>query len=1062
MSLTLKGPIKPPPFNKTFKKTLMKNEKLKKFSKEKLSKEKQLVSSMSENYNQQTIQAFEELANIYTKKGDWTRAKSYQKASEILSLIDYDINLESIDKLSKIKGIGVNITNKIKELIEKGVIASLEREKQDPIIILTDIHGIGPKKAEELIDKGILTIQDLKDSDVKLNDIQKLGLEYYDEISQKIPRDEIQKFEIIFNSVFEKYAPHDSKFEIVGSYRRGKPNSGDIDIIITNLNNDQNTLDNILKGLENDKSISIKFLSRGKTKSMAIVKIEKDGIHRRVDFLYTSPQEYSFALLYFTGSKVFNTVVRQKANDLGFTLNEHELSFKQQGVKGKRLDKIFNSEKEILNFLGIEYLEPTDRENAKKIKFIDISKSILPEEEKSKIEKDIFKSSITLSKKIMPPSHSLQTEDKISKNLLIDELILNYSKQGINYLDSLNQKEISKMIKKLDQDYYEEDGSKLSDLKYDKLIDYIEKKFPDIIKKGHTEVDIKVDKKKVKLPYGLYSMNKIKHSHIIDKNKDKISELEKWSKKYKGPYIISSKIDGISALFINKDSKNSFYTRGNGEYGQDISHLIKFIIGTEIPDLEVAIRGEIIIEEKLFQQKYSDKFANSRNFVAGLINKKSLDSTMLNDLSFVPYEVIQPELTPLKQMEFLEENWIHDCVDYRVVEKIDDKILTDIFVEMKSESLYLIDGIIIEDDKIYKRQDKNPEHAFAFKMSLDEQMSQVVVKDVLWGKSKDGVLKPRIQIEPVKIGGVTIEYATGFNAKYIKDNKIGVGSILLIKRSGDVIPHIETVIEEAKEGLMPDIPYEWNKSGVDVIMLGKDDDDTVLQKNITLFFKTLEIEGIGPGNVKKMMDAGFNSIDKILAMNKSDFLKVDGFKEKTADNLYNNIHSKIDKISLAKLMQASNIFGNGFGEKKFKLILDNYPDILESKDDKKSKIDRLNTVDGIAKLTAEKFVNCIDNFNKFIKKANLLNVQSQQKKSIVNHQLTGKKVVFTGFRDKELNKELDLYGIINATSVSKDTLVVVVKTEKDKLDDTSKLTLARKFKIPILSLNEFRNKYKFD
>ena len=1053
MPLSLKGPIKPPSLNKTFKKKSIKSEKLKKNSKEKSSKEKDSISSMSDNFNQQSIQALEDLANIYTKKGDWTRAKSYQKASEILSLIDYDINLQSLDKISKIKGIGINITNKIKELIETGVIATLEREKLDPIIVLTEIHGIGPKKAQELIEKGILTIQDLKDSDIKLNDIQKLGLEYYDEISQRIPREEIQKFEIMFNNVFEKYAPTKSKFEIVGSYRRGKSSSGDIDIIITNEDNNQNTLDKILEGLEHDKSISIRFLSRGKTKSMAIVKIEKNGIHRRVDFLYTSPQEYPFALLYFTGSKVFNTVVRQKANDLGYTLNEHEISYKQQGVKGKKLEKIFNSEKEILNYLGIEYIEPTERENAKKIKFIDIIEETLPKKESIKIETEIEKISLIQSKKIMPPLSDLKTQVKIVKKLSVDELISKYDKEGIDYLDSLDQKEISKMIKKLDQDYYEEDGSNLSDIKYDKLIDYTEKKFPDIIKKGHTEVDVKVDKKKVKLPYGLYSMNKIKPLQGVDK----------WTKKYKGPYIISSKLDGISALFINQDGKNSFYTRGNGEYGQDISHLIKYVIGSDIPDLDTAIRGEIIIEEKLFQEKYSDKFANSRNFVAGLINKKSLDSKMLNDLSFVPYEVIKPELTPLKQMEFLEENWVDDCVDYIKIEKINDNVLTDILIQMKSQSKYLIDGIIIEDDKIYKRQDKNPEHAFAFKMSLDEQMAEVVVKDVLWGKSKDGFLKPRIQIEPISIGGVTIEFATGHNAKYIKDNKIGIGSILLIKRSGDVIPKVEAVIKEADKGLFPeDIPYEWNKSGVDIIMIGKDDDETVLQKNITLFFKTLEIEGIGTGNVKKMMDAGFNSVDKILSMNKSDFLKVDGFKEKTADNLYNNIHSKIDKVSLPKLMQASNIFGNGFGEKKFKIILDSYPDILDSKENHKTKIEKLITVDGIAKLTAEKFVNNIENFNKFIKKSNLLNIETKDLKGIVNHELTGKKVVFTGFRDKDLNKELDLYGVIINSSVTKDTEVVVVKTEKDKLDDTTKLTTARKFDIPILTLHEFRKKYELD
>ena len=1057
MPLSLKGPIKPPSLNKTLKKTSIKSEKLKKNSKEKSSKEKDSISSMSDNFNHQSIQAFEDLANIYSKKGDWTRYKTYQKASEILSLIDYDINLQSLDKISKIKGIGINITNKIKELIETGVIATLERERLDPIIVLTEIHGIGPKKAQELIEKGILTIQDLKDSDIKLNDIQKLGLEYYDEISQRIPREEIQKFEFMFNNVFEKYAPTKSKFEIVGSYRRGKSNSGDIDIIITNADNNQNTLDKILEGLENDKSISIKFLSRGKTKSMAIVKIEKDGIHRRVDFLYTSPQEYPFALLYFTGSKVFNTVVRQKANDLGYTLNEHEISYKQQGVKGKKLEKIFNSEKEILNYLGIEYIEPTERENAKKIKFIDITEEIMPKKESIKIETEKEKISMIQSKKIMPPLSDLKSQVKIIKKLSVDELITKYDKEGIDYLDNLDQKEISKMIKKLDQDYYEEDGSNLSDIKYDKLIDYTEKKFPDVIKKGHTEVDVKVDKKKVKLPYGLYSMNKIKPLQGADKAKS--SDVDKWTKKYKGPYIISSKLDGISALFINQDGKNSFYTRGNGEYGQDISHLIKYIIGSDIPDLDTAIRGEIIIEEKLFQKKYSDKFANSRNFVAGLINKKSLDSKMLNDLSFVPYEVIKPELTPLKQMEFLQENWVDDCVDYIKVESVNDKILTDILIQMKSESIYLIDGIIIEDDKIYKRQDKNPDHAFAFKMSLDEQMAEVVVKDVLWGKSKDGFLKPRIQIEPISIGGVTIEFATGHNAKYIKDNKIGIGSILLIKRSGDVIPKVEAVIKEADKGLFPeDIPYEWNKSGVDIIMLDKEDDETVLQKNITLFFKTLEIEGIGPGNVKKMIKAGLDTVPKILKATKEELLTVDGFKEKTVNKIRTNIDNVIQNSSLVIIASGTNIFGRGLGSSLLRNIIHEYPNIFESGESNETKVEQVARVENIGKKRAERFVENIPKFIAFLEESNLNSKLNEQLGQNVDpeHPLFGKRVVMTGFRDKPLKTTLTELGVKIGSSVSQNTFVVLVK---DLDEDTSKAEEAKEKNIPIMVVDEFRKKY---
>ena len=105
----------------------------------------------------------------------------------------------------------------------------LEREKNNPINIIGEIYGVGPKKAKELIDAGITSIEQLRGKPELLNDIQRVGLKYYEDILQRIPRAEIDDYKHVFSKEFST----DSHFEIVGSYRRGALDSGDIDVIIT-------------------------------------------------------------------------------------------------------------------------------------------------------------------------------------------------------------------------------------------------------------------------------------------------------------------------------------------------------------------------------------------------------------------------------------------------------------------------------------------------------------------------------------------------------------------------------------------------------------------------------------------------------------------------------------------------------------------------------------------------------------------------------------------------------------------------------------------------------------
>ena len=188
-------------------------------------------------YNEQFIDLMEKLSNIMLKQGEPFRARAYQKAQETLMAYPDDIN--NVEQLKEKPGIGSTILEKLNEYVNTGTLKILEREKNNPINILGEIYGVGPKKAKELVEKGITTIEQLRErQDEVLNDIQKVGLKYYEDILKRIPRSEIEEYKIIFEKNFEKVSQFgsDSHMEIVGSYRRGAESSGDIDVIITSNN----------------------------------------------------------------------------------------------------------------------------------------------------------------------------------------------------------------------------------------------------------------------------------------------------------------------------------------------------------------------------------------------------------------------------------------------------------------------------------------------------------------------------------------------------------------------------------------------------------------------------------------------------------------------------------------------------------------------------------------------------------------------------------------------------------------------------------------------------------
>jgi NAD-dependent DNA ligase len=952
----------------------------------------------------------EQLANIMLKQGEPFRARAYQKAQE--TIMAYPADILSPDDLKGKPNIGPTIIEKLNEYVQTGTLRVLEREKTNPVNILGEVYGIGPKKAKELVDKGIITIEALRaNQDTLLNETQKVGLKYYEDILKRIPRSEIEEYKSLFTSVVAEEA----KMEIVGSYRRGAESSGDIDVIITSNNPAIfiNFVDSLIK-----TGVIQEVLSRGPTKCLVITKLPNKDTSRRVDFLYTTPEEFPFAILYFTGSKIFNTVMRHEALAKELTMNEHGLYSLVGKKKGEKVDHIFRTEKDIFDYLGLEYKAPQERTDGRAI--------------------------IKVSSKA---TASAANEEIKEEENIVEKNIKNFKKNGITVLQGLNEHQLTEMLS-IANILYRNLQPIMTDNEYDILQDYITEKYPS--NQEVYKIGAPVEKNKIQLPYEMGSMDKIKPD---------TAALSNWTKKYTGPYILSCKLDGVSGLYSTEEKIPKLYTRGDGKVGQDISHLIPHL---RLPKSKgVVIRGEFIIPKSIFETKYKTIFANPRNMVAGIVNQKTV-SEAINDIHFVAYEVIKPVLKPSDQMSFLRIQNVETVLN-KTTTTVSNEMLSDTLIEWRQNYAYEIDGVIVTDDKLYPRKSGNPEHSFAFKMVLSDQIAEAKVVDVIWTPSKDGYLKPRVQIEPINLGGVRIEYATGFNGSFINDNKVGIGAVIELIRSGDVIPHIRKVTTPAEEAKMPSIPYKWNDTHVDILLEDINSDETVKEKVITGFFRGIGVEGLSSGNISRIIDAGFDSVPKIINMTVGDFLTVDGFKDKTANKLYNGIKEKLESASVISIMSASNIFGRGFSGKKTELIMEAYPDVLISKEPAQEKINKVASIKGMAKKTAEAFVQAIPNFIQFLQEIKLTHKisQAQEEQSPLlekdpSHPLFGKTIIMTGFRDAAIQQLIKDVGAKLGSSVSKNTFLVLVK---DLEEDTGKALDAKKLGIKLMTPEEFKAQY---
>lgn len=606
-------------------------------------------------------------------------------------------------------------------------------------------------------------------------------------------------------------------------------------------------------------------------------------------------------------------------------------------------------------------------------------------------------------------------------------------KEPVKNIGTMSAEDIANVMQQCQLAYYNTSKPLVSDDIYDIFKEKLEELDP--TNPILFNVGAVLSERKVKLPVYMGSMDKMK----ADKK-----ELDSFVETYKGTYVISDKLDGNSALFVIKEGKQFLYSRGNGIIGQDISHLIPFVHGfPKSVGADSIVRGELIISKKNWAH-ISDKGANARNTVAGIVNAKVPDLKVAKLTTFVAYSVILPdELTFSKQMTWLKQKGFvpvyHHKVKKAKTEMIVDWLSTQL-AKRREESDYEIDGLIVSHDAYYPvTAGKNPKHAFAFKHLLTKETAEVIVTKVEWNISKDGLIKPTVLFLPIKLAGVTIQRATGFNGDYIKTNTIGPGAHLLITRSGDVIPHIIETLSQASNGTpqMPDIPWVWTEGNKDIKIKGKS--TAMDMKQIVHFFETIKVKGFSEGTITKLYKAGYTSVKSIA--------EIDDTNGIIRPALVSDIKKRIKEATCLQLMHASNVFGQGFGERKLAAITSALKDMVPT-------VNELVKIDGVSKITAEKFMLGLTNYKKFLKDTGL-SCEDKAEANANGTKFAGQVIVFTGFRNKEWEQiVIENGGTIGASITSKTTLVVA----KDPNISSGKLDGARAKGIAVVGMDEWKTR----
>lgn len=615
-------------------------------------------------------------------------------------------------------------------------------------------------------------------------------------------------------------------------------------------------------------------------------------------------------------------------------------------------------------------------------------------------------------------------------------------------------------LKRADDAYHNTGTPIMSDAEYDALASAA----------GYSSIGAPVKGAKHDLPIPLPSLEQIQKDNFsswMHSNGLRMEDL-----------VATAKIDGISALLVYQDSKlYKAYTRGDGLQGKDITEHVR-ALNLPAPELDCMIRGELVMHVKDFETFNEDyAYKNPRNTVAGIFNRDSITPEAVPYITFYAYQLIPPffgdptvlskesELMTLQLFGF-NTPLSYTLIDVSAKHKEPAPACEELISRWK-QLPYEIDGVVVyvnDRAKALEMDDSvqpgdNPKSAIKFKVSDALNSAITEVASVEWNLSKHGYYKPTILINPVELVGVTITKCTGFNAAFIRDNKIGPGAKIEITRSGDVIPFCRTVISPSANVALPQNAH-WSENDVDLIInanMSQEDERDIQIAIMTDFFKKAKVDAIGEGIAARLYDSGLTSVEKAINAPARTLCSAVG-SDVIGMTLFGNIQTVRTELDFPTICGAAGfIFGRGLGVRKFESLFNEY-----SGDDPFTiSLDDIITIPGFDFKTAQKIVDGMPVMKQFLEDIRYEvewtprnpSTQSGSSASSGSGSLKGVNFVFTGFRDPSLERQIRaLGGDVKASMSSKVHYVVAANTSKS----STKIDKAKQLGARIISILELK------
>lgn len=460
--------------------------------------------------------------------------------------------------------------------------------------------------------------------------------------------------------------------------------------------------------------------------------------------------------------------------------------------------------------------------------------------------------------------------------------------------------------------YFAGGSTGLTDAEYDQLEAAVKREYPEAAEEidatGWTPDDAAGA---IRLPYLMPS---------LDKGKPGEELLAKFlglsaSTSQAAAIIASEKLDGISALWDSATGR--LYNRGDGIIGTDLTPFVPFIAGLVSAGTQRLVRGEIMI-----RKADANPDTPSRSQVNGCLHRLAGEVSL--PLRFVAYQICSPSTIRLQHFKQLAQAG-YEVPWWQVIEQPTEAALATLLNERKAASPYDIDGLVIgrammkpTEPELRDGKAVKPKDIIAFKMPLEEQQARTRVVAVEWNCSRFNVYAPRIQIEPVRIGGALITYVTGHNAKFMVENGLGVGAEVTVLRSGDVIP----IIYKVHTAVAPALPSTtWDATHTNVLATTGSTEQQA--RHLENALVVLGVDGMGPAAARSLVDAELVTVQDILEMPAETLVPILG--QSKGVQLGERLRAAVATAPLQKLILASQDIPKGMGNTKLTKLLQTYP-----------------------------------------------------------------------------------------------------------------------------------------